>query len=309
MRRTLIVLAGAVLFAAACSSAALPTSNPDLEKPGTGVGFPGATAGASAPSGPSDQVAGQVQQQLIVRVGDIELQVSDVTAVYRQARELALRLGGYVGDSQFATDSNGRPSATVVLRIPADRYDDALDALRPMATKVVSERSQETDVTSQVVDLNARIANLRSTEAALQKLMDQATKVSDVLDVEHELSAVREQIEQLTAQQQLLQKQAALSTLTVTLETLPQPVSEVANTWDPGAEFQRAVAALVDIAQGLGRLAIWVVVVVLPVALGAGFVFLVAWFLARRLRPRTVRFAVSDGPPVPPPPADPGENA
>lgn len=297
MRRSLIVVAAAVLLVAACASAASPNPAQEQGKPGEGVTFPAPTAGASVPT---DQVAGGLVQPMIVRVGSIELQVKDVSAAYRQARELALKLGGYVGDSQFATDAEDRPTATVVLRIPADRYDDALDALRPMATKVVSEKSQETDVTSQVVDLNARLLNLRATEAALQKLMDQATKVSDILDVQHELSTVREQIEQLTAQQQELQKQAALSTLTVALETTPQPVSEIARTWDPGNDVQQALAALVDVVQGLGRLAIWLVIVVLPIGLGAGFVFAIAWLLARRFRIGARRPVFSEGPPAPP---------
>jgi hypothetical protein len=237
-----------------------------------------------------------------VRIGSLELQVTDVPDAYRKTRELALRLGGYVGDSEFATDKDGRPSATVVLRIPADRYDEALDALRPLATKVVQERSQESDVTSQVVDLTARIVNLRASETALQKLMDRATKVSEVLEVQAQLTGIREQIEQLTAQKQLLEKQAALSTLTVILETTAQPVAEVAKSWDPGSDVEQAVATLVDLAQGAGRALIWLVIVVLPLVLVGGILAALALFLARRFGPR-LRGAVPGGPPPAAPPA------
>lgn len=284
MRRTVLVLALAAVFLGACASQA---SAPE-PKPDDGGPVPGATAGAAG--GGNDQIV-PPDQRLIVRVGEIELQVTDVAAGFRQAREVALRLGGYVGDSQFATKGDGNPFATVVLRIPASRYDEALDALRPLATKVVNEHSQESDVTSQVVDLDARIANLRATETALQKLMDRAAKVSEVLDVQKELTTVRGQIEQLTAQKQLLEKQAALATLTVTLETAPQPVSEIARSWDPGSEVERAFATLVDVGQNLGRAAIWLVIVIVPLLIAGAAAALFSIALARRYGGRFRRAA------------------
>lgn len=298
MRRAFLVLiVGAGLLAACASSASLPADQ-EAGKP-----TDASTAAPAPGSGGRDDSAplAQVEQRLIVRVGSLELQVTDVPDAYRKTRELALRLGGYVGDSEFATDRDDRPTATVVLRIPAARYDEALDALRPLATKVVQERSQESDVTSQVVDLTARISNLRASEAALQKLMDRATKVSEVLDVQAQLTGVREQIEQLTAQKQLLEKQAALSTLTVILETTAQPVAEVAKSWDPGSDVEKAVATLVDLAQGAGRALIWVVIVVLPVLLVGGILFALALFAARRLRPRLRGAAPQGLPPAAPP--------
>jgi hypothetical protein len=299
MRRTILVLIAGASFLLACSAASAPVPAPDEGKPTDA----GTAAPASGAGGRDDSaLLAQVEQRLIVRVGSLELQVTDVPDAYRKTRELALRLGGYVGDSEFATDKDDRPTATVVLRIPADRYDEALDALRPLATKVVDERSQESDVTSQVVDLNARIVNLRATESALQKLMDRATKVSEVLDVQAQLTGVREQIEQLTAQKQLLEKQAALSTLTVTLETTAQPVADVAKSWDPGSDVENAVATLVDLAQGAGRAIIWLVIVVLPVVLAGGLLLVLALFAARRLGPR-LRRAVPEGPPPAAPPA------
>jgi hypothetical protein len=132
--------------------------------------------------------------------------------------------------------------------------------------------------------------------------MDRATKVSEVLEVQAQLTGIREQIEQLTAQKQLLEKQAALSTLTVILETTAQPVAEVAKSWDPGADVEKAVATLVDLAQGAGRALIWLVIVVLPLVLAGGILAALALFVARRLGPR-LRGAVPEGPPPAAPPA------
>jgi hypothetical protein len=268
----LALFAIAGLLVAGCASAATAPRD---------QGAPLPTAGAGKDTG--GEAAPDAAERLIVRVGSLELHVADVARAYQQARQLALRLGGYVGDSAFATDNEGRPSATVVLRIPADRYDEALDALRPMATKVVLERSQETDVTSQVVDLDARIANLRASEAALVQIFDRAQKISDVLEVQRELTTVREQIEQLVAQRQLLAKQAALATLTVTLSTSPEPISSAARSWDLRAEVERALAQLLDVAQALANAVIWIGIVVVPVLLVGVVVLLMALRVGRRL--------------------------
>src|SRR5262245_56598474 len=97
--------------------------------------------------------------------------------------------------------------ALITYRIPSARWDDALDALRGLAAKVLNEDTQAVEVTGQVVDLDARLSNLRSTELALQSIMTKATRISDILDVQNQLTSVQGQIEQLTAQKNHLTDQ------------------------------------------------------------------------------------------------------
>ena len=145
-----------------------------------------------------------------------------------------------------------RASASVTFRIPAARWSDALDALRKLGTKVLGEQTSSQEVTSQVVDLGARLANLRVTETALQAIMDKATKIPDVLAVQEQLTTVRQQIEELSAQKQTLENQAALSTLTVNLTPPPAvAVTQVREGWDPAREVDQAAAALVGLGQGI----------------------------------------------------------
>ena len=69
-------------------------------------------------------------------------------------------------------------------------------------------------MTGQVVDLEARIKNLQASEIALQGIAERATKISDVLEVQAQLTDVRGQIEQLTAQLKDLNDRAGYATLT-----------------------------------------------------------------------------------------------
>jgi hypothetical protein len=233
--------------------------------------------------GGTENVPAPRQDALIVRTGQLALQVGDVDAALARAAGAIGGLGGYIGASN-RTEQNGRPVADVTYRVPVARWDDALVALRATGDKVISEQTAAQEVTAQAVDLDARIKNLRATEAALQGVLAKATKIPDILDVQSQLSTVRDEIERLVAQRALLGDQAALGTIEVSFAEPVVATVEAARTWDPGAEVDAAVAALVDIGQQAARAGIWFAIVWLPVGVVLGVVLAVAWFLARRLR-------------------------
>jgi len=141
-------------------------------------------------------------------------------------------------------------------------------------------------VTNQVIDLGARITNLRATEAALQAIMVKATKIPDVLDVQAKLTDVRGEIERLVAEKTHLEEQAAYGTLTVTFVLPATPVvQEVQAGWDPAADADAATATLIGFGQQLVSIGIWVGIVGIPI--GIGFAILIAftvlaWRVARR---------------------------
>ena len=252
---------------------------------------------ARAPHGPPPQAPGDADggsgsdaadplaiglAPMVVRTGSVELETADLDAALLRARAAIIGLGGYVSDSQ-RTNGDGQALATITYRIPADRWDQALDALSGLATKVVAEKTQAVEVTAQVVDLDARIANLRSTESALQGIMAKATRISDILEVQNQLSAVQGQIEQLTAQRNHLADQASYGTLAVTWTVPLVAVAEATEGWNLAAELDRAFAQLLQVGQGLLVIGVWFAVVVVPIVGGIALALAFALLLARRL--------------------------
>jgi hypothetical protein len=131
-------------------------------------------------------------------------------------------------------------------------------------------------VTSSIVDLEARIANLEASELQYRALVERAQAIEDILAVQTRLDSVRGEIEQLSAQLEQLSGLAGMSTLTVTLTPSPTPVVEQATgDWDPGTTFENAVAALVGFGQGATDVLIWLGIVGLPLLAGVGIVALV----------------------------------
>ena len=275
--RTATVLSVAVvaLLVVACAGAA---DRGALSNVGTAVdagqGEPAAVpaaqpAPADAQSGGStgtttyDAAAAAAEQALVVKTGTLDLQVADVDAAVVRARTLISGFGGYVSGSQQSTKGD-QPVASITYRIPAAQWDAALNALRGLGTKVLSEKTDATEVTGQVIDLGARIQNLRVTETALQGIMAKATKISDILEVQGQLTNVQGQIEELTTEQTHLQQQAADGTLTVGFEAPVVAVTTATNDWNLGEQVDKAVAQLLQVGQGVATGLVWLGIVGLP---------------------------------------------
>jgi len=289
----------AALLAAGCGGSAAgplsavggPVAEPSAAAaaapaPAVREGALGFTDNGTTAAGPATGGTGGVDGSgpLIVRTGQLDLQVADLEAAIRDAESAVTAVGGYVAGSQRSGDAD-RASASIMFRIPAARWTETLDALRKLGTKVLAEQTSSQEVTAQVVDLGARLANLRVTEAALQGIMEKATKIPDVLAVQEQLTGVRQQIEELTAQQQTLENQAALGTLTVNLTPPPAvAVTQVREGWDPAREIDQAAAALVGLGQGLAGAGIWLLIVGVPIFLAVGLLALIALVVVRRIR-------------------------
>ena len=266
------------LMLAACSSSAGMADVGDQFEGGAPA------AAASAASGPNSGATGSGDEedapplaapieQRIIKTGEITLEVANVGEALGRVRALAVELGGYVGGSQAGTLED---AATLTLRVPAAGFETALARLHEMDAEVVAESTREQDVTGQVVDLGARIQNLQASEASYRELVARAEEVEDILAVQSRLDQVRGEIEQLTAQLEGIEGQAAMSTLTVTLVPVATPVQATTEGWDPGSQLDQALAALVGIGQGLMNGLIWFGVLWLPVLLVLAAVVLVA---------------------------------
>jgi hypothetical protein len=265
----------------ACSAAGAPT---DVGRDLGGVAAPGdVSGGIPAPefaSGDTVKTASLADRK-IIKSGEVSIEVPNVAVAVGRVRALALALGGYVGGSQSGTFDE---SATLTLRIPADRFEDALARLHELDGDVLNEATREEDVTSVVVDLEARLRNLQASEVQYRTLLAQAVKIEDILAVQTRLDEVRGQIEQLQAQKKELTDLADLATLSVTL--VPGAVQQAAGNWDPGKTVTDAFAALVGFGQNLANGVIWFAIVWLPALVVLGIVVLLALRFVPGLRAR-----------------------
>jgi hypothetical protein len=223
------------------------------------------------------------QGLLIIKTGTLSLQVTGLDDAISKATQQVDGLGGFAsGSDRFGDGEDAQ--ATITFRIPAARWDEALAGLRHLADKVLAEQTKTQDVTGQVIDLGARVRNLEATEKALQAIMDRAKEIKDVLSVQAELTKVRGEIEQMTADKSHLEEQAAMSTLTVSFVLKPNPVKAEQQQFDPGAEAEQASASLVNVLQGVATAGIWFAIVWLPILAFLAIVGGIAFVVIRRMR-------------------------
>ena len=294
----LVSLVGIVL-AACAGSGASATLGPAEGSVG-GEAMPAASAAASAAPALEDPASGGSGQLpdrngdgplsaprdglKIVYTGSLQLVVDDLAAALAKGKAAVLATGGYIGASQESNDGD-RSVATITYRIPATRWEDAIGDLRGLATKVVAEQTQATEVGGQLVDLEARIRNLRASEASLQEIAKGAGKISDLLEVEAQLSQVRGEIEQLEGQRAQLEDQVAFGTLVTTYGLEAIQVQEQAKGWDPREDLDGALATLIGAGQAIVSGVIWFTIVWLPVIAVLALAALAVRWVYRRVVP------------------------
>ena len=216
------------------AAAALPTPAPEIvvetARAASEAGQPASTAprrGAATDDGASDSASSslsaqtnpQTGRQLIVEAW-ISLQVDAIDPLARQVEALAAQRGGWV-ESADILGEGGYRSAAIHIRVPAERFNNAMEALRALGV-VTDEGISSADVTDRLIDNEARMTAWRAQEERLIALLENAATVEDIVDIEKRISEVRADIEQVAATQRDLQNRVAASLIRVNLHLPPR---------------------------------------------------------------------------------------
>ncbi len=241
----------------------------------------GAAGAEDSAGGRQATAAPQVPTSHIIRTATLTVQVKNVPKALAAARTSTENAGGFVGKETTSRDEEGREQTEVVLRVPVEKYDEVLAGLEG-AGKLLERTANAQDVTDQVVDVESRIATQRASVARIRDLMDKATRLSDVVTLEGELSSRQADLESLLARQASLKDRTSLATVTLSLSE--SPVVKAEEDDDPGV-----VDALAGGWDAFVTMLRWIVVAlaaVLPFLAGAALLVLV-WL--RLVRPRLPR--------------------
>jgi hypothetical protein len=160
---------------------------------------------------------------MIIRTGQAFIEVEKVDPAVLKIQQLAARVGGYITNSSLSGGHDQIRQATLELKIPSPKYNDAVESLSTIG-KVETVTSNAQDVGEEFVDVTARVTNARRLEDRLISLLANKTgKLDEVLRVERELARVREEIERYEGRLRYLSTRVAMSTLTITVHE-PAPI-------------------------------------------------------------------------------------
>lgn len=285
------------LFLLALPVAALACSSTEESAgaDGAGVAYTGAAPAAAPPPAPAAPQRAEAMDarmaraivtsgaqipvssrttSMLIRTGTASIEVEDIARGIADARRLVGALGGHVANTGVQSGRDQVPSATLELKVPAERFDQAVNGLEPLG-RVESVNVDAQDVGEEYVDVSARVGTAKRLEERLVSLLaTRGARLEDILSIERELARVRGEIERYEGRLRYLDARLAMSTLTVTLHEPypvlghgPSPLGDaVRQAW---RNFVGFVAALIA---SLG--------VIIPL----GAILLGGWLLVRRAR-------------------------
>jgi hypothetical protein len=227
---------------------------------------------------------------MVIRTAQMTVEVQDMESALAHARAIVSQGGGYVSASNThieRTDDQDRMVADLTLQVRSDAADSAMSDLRALG-KVTAETSGSQDVTDEYVDLDSNLRNLQASEAAILKLMDKATQISDVLSLQRELTNVRGQIERIQGRKTYLERRTDMATISLSLRLPPVAATQVTGgAWDPLATALRGWQASLTVLRNLANAVIVVLAFswwLVPVAAVGAYV----WRRRRSVSPRAV---------------------
>jgi hypothetical protein len=232
-------------------------------------------------------------QRAVIRTGTMHIRATDTTEVADRVVEVVEDVGGYVAGTDLTRDAEGVVQGSFTFRVPTEELTGVLDAFDELADAVLERRLDETDVTTQLVDLEAEITNLEAFEEELRALLTEVREsgadAEDLLSVFDRINSVRGQIDQAEARRTMLTDQVAMSTVYLRLSPTAStgPVGDPG--WDPGGTARTALASTVRALTSLADAAIRIGLTILPVTLVLlAPVALVLWLVRRwwKRRPR-----------------------
>ncbi|GGM25651.1 DUF4349 domain-containing protein [Haloarcula argentinensis] len=236
-----------------------------------------ADSGASAGDDGNIQAGDAAADRAIIRNGRMVVEVENYSTTADAIAARARTSGGYVSDSNrelHRNDGETWYTGYIVVRVPSEEYEPTQSMVAEQGT-VRSEETTTKDVTDKLVDLEARLTNLRERRDRLRTFYKQANSTEELLRIEEELSSVQNDIERLEAQKRSLEQRVAYSTLHVEIhEPAPEPSAQQVPYHERSlvAAFLSSVTDVYVFTRSLlvtaASLAPWLVVLAVPVVGG-----------------------------------------
>ncbi|MEP7146300.1 MAG: DUF4349 domain-containing protein [bacterium] len=215
--------------------------------------------------------------RMIIKSGNMNIEIDKFDESEKKINEEVIKVNGYITNSHSSLDASGKKQGVIEVRIPADKYDAFIQSISSVG-KVMLQKISGNDVTEEYIDLDARQKTQKELEKRLLELLSVKTaRLTDVVEVEEKLSAVRENIERTEGRMRFLKDQSAFSTLSINLfePSLLQTSSGGGFFYEIGQAFKKGLTGFTEVLSGL----VIFMVAVTPLL----FLAMVLFFIIRKI--------------------------
>jgi hypothetical protein len=154
------------------------------------------------------------EEQKIIKTARLVFETQDVEATHKKILQLASQYKGLVQSDNSGKDYN-RIYKNLTVRIPTENFQPFIDGISEGVDYFDQRDISRQDVSEEFVDLEARLKAKRVLEERYLELLKKANKVEEMLQIERELSNIREEIEAKQGRLQYLQNQVSMSTVNI----------------------------------------------------------------------------------------------
>ncbi len=225
----------------------------------------------------AEEIVAEKIEQKIIRTGDIRFETNDLGATYTQM-VTAVKKHNAIIQNDTEGKEYGSVFRKIIVRVPSKNFDFFLSDISKGVAYFDNKEISSQDVTEEYIDIDARIKAKKVLETRYLELLKKANKVSEMLEIEAQLSAIREEIEAKEGQLRYMQSQISMSTITI--EFYKTVANEGGATISYGAKIWNAVTSGFNSISSffIGLLSIWPFLIILA---------LIVHFIRKRFKKKT----------------------
>ena len=211
----------------------------------------------------SEAVSGALPaDRKIINDGSVQVETKEFDQSISAIDQIIIQSGGFA-ESRYVQGNSINTSnlryATIVFRVPADKFKDIMANMSVVGT-VTQSNTSGTDITDQYVDSETRLKTLKVQEQTLLDILAKAAKIEDVITLESRISDVQYQIESIENQLMNYDRLVQYSRISVNINEVVEitDIKPIPRTLgDKIAEaFNNAIQAFTD---GLENFTLWLV--------------------------------------------------
>lgn len=153
-------------------------------------------------------------EQKIIKTGNFRFETDNLEATYEQIKSAVKKGKAFIQNDSEGKDYNSF-YRRLTIRIPSENFDTFIKEVSNGVSYFDNKEINAQDVTAEYIDLDSRLKTKRKLEDRYLELLAKANKMPDMLAIEAQLSAIREEIEAKEGQLKYLQNQVSMSTITI----------------------------------------------------------------------------------------------
>jgi hypothetical protein len=217
-------------------------------------------------------------EQKIIKTGDIRFETNDLEGTYSKMTTAVKKYNAIVQNDIEGKDY-GSVFRKIIVRVPSKNFDLFLSDISKGVAYFDNKEISSQDVTEEYIDIDARLKAKKVLESRYLELLKKANKVTEMLEIEKQLSAIREEIEAKEGQLHYMQSQISMSTITI--EFYKTVANEGGATISYGSKIWNAIKSGFNGISSffIGLLSIWPFLIVLATAI---------YFIRKRFKKKTI---------------------